>query len=230
MAIRLILVCKDGEAKESYLKEIKSDAVEVDIVSTYDDLREKVINTPYQGIMIDLATNIKASKEERATAERALHIFPTAQLQWERNTGTIRTMILGKTSNSSTLHDFINIECQSFAPRLIRFYPRKNINFNVLLSKGNVMGESPERTVALNVSKDGCFLFSCQDWSNVLHACFIINELQDKSPIVGSVRWTVGWGKIMAVPGIGLKFEHISQGQLQEIDEKFLQYGKTYET
>ncbi len=223
-----MLVCKEGEAKEAYLKETKSIGVEVDVVPTYDELFKKMINDPYQGIMVDLVTNIKASKEEKFIAQEALQTFPTAQLKWDRDSGSIFAVSLGQTFSNGTLHDFINAECKPFPARSVRLQPRKNVNFNALLAKGEVINkECLERTITINVSKGGCFLFSVQDWSNISHACFIINELQDKSPIVGKVCWFVEWGKTTTIPGIGISFKHIKQGQLEEITDKFIGRGST---
>jgi hypothetical protein len=95
---------------------------------------------------------------------------------------------------------------------------RKVVHFNVLLSYDEPIGEKAlERTVTINISKGGCFLFSGRDWSNTPKAWFIINELQDKTPIAGDIRWTVEWGKQMTIPGIGLSFKHIKPSQLEKL-------------
>lgn len=228
MNIKLILICKDGEARQAYLNEAKAIGVQFDVVSTYDELFKYMLNNPYHGILIDLPTNIKTSKEEKAAAQEAIRSFPIAQLNWERESGSIRTISFGKTLTSCTLHDFINDECQPFTARSIRLHARKNINFNILLAREEGMSEAfLERTVTVNVSKGGCFLFSGQDWSNILHVSFVINELQDKSPIVGEIRWSIEWGETMTIPGIGICFKHIKQGQLDELSEKFLNLKKS---
>jgi Tfp pilus assembly protein PilZ len=98
---------------------------------------------------------------------------------------------------------------------------RKVVHFNVLLSNDESMDEKKlERTVMINISKGGCFLFSGRDWSDTSKAWLIINELTDKTPIEGDIRWSVEWGKQMTIPGIGLSFKHIKSSQLEELVHK----------
>ncbi|HYA15185.1 MAG TPA: PilZ domain-containing protein [Syntrophales bacterium] len=218
MSIKLILVCREGASRQIYHQETKSDDVEVDIVSSYNELFKNMINIPYHGIMIDMLTIMKASKEEKDIAHEVLQAFPTVLLNWDRESGSIRTIPLGKASSSDTLNNFINVDCRHFEARSIHLYMRKNIHFNVMLSREETMSkEFLERTVTLNVSKSGCFLFSVQDWSNIRNVYFVIKELQDKTPIVGEIRWSVEWGKTMAFPGIGIRFKHIKQEQLDDL-------------
>jgi hypothetical protein len=223
MSIKLMLLCKEGEAKDAYLKEANAIGLELDVAPSYDELFKKMANELYQGVMIDLATNIKASKQEKFFAQEALQAFPAAQLKWDRDSGSIFAVSLGQKSSTGTLQDFINIECNAFPARLVRLASRKTVNLNVLLCKGTVLNkDSLERTVTINISKGGCFLFSAHDWSNIPHACLLINELQDRSFIIGSVRWFVEWGKFTTIPGIGISFDQIKQGQLEEITDKFI--------
>jgi hypothetical protein len=56
MIMKLILICKEGEARKAYLNEIAAMGASVDAVSSYSEfLNTKAIN-PYQGLMIDLVT------------------------------------------------------------------------------------------------------------------------------------------------------------------------------
>ena len=78
-----------------------------------------------------------------------------------------------------------------------------------------------ERTVTINCSRGGAFFFSAQDWKDLNTVWFIINELQDKSPIVGKIRWAIAWGKALKIPGIGISFKHINPNQMEELTEKY---------
>ena len=184
-----------------------------------------MITNPYQGVMIDLIPSMKASREEKGAAQEILDVFPLIQLKLENETGIIRTISFGSSSGSDSLVNFINNECRIFTPRAIRLSVRKSINFTVVMSKEEHMNEKLlERTVTMNASQGGCFLFSSQDWSNTADVWFIINELQDKSPIKGDVRWAVSWGNNMAIPGIGISFNKIKPEQLEELTNKYSLY------
>jgi Tfp pilus assembly protein PilZ len=77
--------------------------------------------------------------------------------------------------------------------------------------------EHCERTVTVDLSREGCFVFSVRDWKPGDSAWFTIKELRDNTPICGLVRWCLKWGEGMRVPGIGLKFTEITESQAREI-------------
>jgi hypothetical protein len=221
MNMKLILVCKEGDARQAYLNEMKALGVEVDVVSSYYEFFKTRASTPYQGLMIDLVTQMKMAVEEKNVSKEILGFFPTIQLKWDAESGSIRNISLGKATTSGSLKEFIHTECQSFMARAVRLNMRKIVHLNVLLSNDESMNEKAlERTVTINISMGGCFLFSGRDWLNAPKAWFIINELQDNIPIAGDIRWSVEWGKQMMMPGIGLSFKHIKPSQLEELVNK----------
>lgn len=64
-----------------------------------------------------------------------------------------------------TLNHFIVHECRRFKPRVVRLDVRKSIHFNIEFSSNEHMEPSQtERSVTVNVSKAGCFLYYCRDW------------------------------------------------------------------
>jgi hypothetical protein len=219
--MKLILVCKEGAARQAYLNETKALGVEVDAVSSFYEFLQQMYCNPYQGLLIDLVTQMKMSLEEKNVSKEILGFFPTIQLKWHAESGSIKNISYGKTTTCRTLQEFIHMECPSFTPRAVRLNTRKMFHLNVLLSTDESMHEKfLERTVTVNISKSGCFLFSCKDWSNCKNAWFIANELRDKTPIAGNVRWSVEWGKLTMIPGIGISFNHIKQSQIEEWIEK----------
>jgi hypothetical protein len=222
MSVRLILVCKEGPAKLAYLKEAKSIGIEVDSVASFGELTKAMISTPYQGIMVDVITSVKSSREEKSAVQKILDVYPLVQLKWESETNAIHTISLGNPSSGGSLAHFIDKECQPFKPRAIRLNPRRSIIFNVTMCKQEDFNEnSAERTVTINVSKGGCFLFSSRDWSDTPGVWIVFNELTDKTPIRGEIRWYVPWGKTMTMPGIGISFQQIKTEQLEELIEKY---------
>jgi hypothetical protein len=49
----------------------------------------------------------------------------------------------------------------------------------------------------------------------------VFNELTDKTPLCGEIRWYVQWGRTMTMPGIGISFKQIKTQQLDELIEKY---------
>ena len=222
MGIKLILLCKDGESRQAYLKEAHCVGADLDIVADYGDLFQMMITNHYQGVLIDLLTSMKASKDEKGIAQGILEVFPVVQVRWDASSNSISTMSIGNSIGCDNIGEFVKNECQSFTARAIRLHTRKSINFNVTIARDEKMSEQfLERTVTINCSKGGCFFFSAQDWSQQKKAWFVINELKNKTPIVGEIRWTVEWGKAMVIPGFGISFTDIKPYQMAELTNKY---------
>jgi hypothetical protein len=218
MNTRVILVSLEGSEKQAYLNAIKPLGVQIDTVSTITELHRALAENLYNGIMIDLVTKIKASKDEKALIHQILELYPVVQLKLEDKSGSIQTLYFGQSTGMGTLEDFIRQECRSFIPRKIRSSPRRKIHFNVILSKNaNFSERDIENTVTMDVSEGGCFLYSATNWDAASDAWMTIKELKDATPIRGEVRWQISWGKTMKIPGIGVKFENIGKSQLEEI-------------
>lgn len=222
MDIRVVLVSREGVERDAYLNAIKKLGVRVDTVTSFLGLEKLIIKTPCNGIMVDLITKIKATKQEKELAHELLELFPVVQLRREDKTGIIRTLYFGQCKGGGTIEDFINHECRSFKARGIRSSSRKNLNFNVLLSKNLVFSKKNiERTITTNISKGGCFIYSCEKWEKQSTAWFVIKELTDNTPILSEIKRYAPWGKAMQFPGIGLKYRDIKSGQFKELQDRF---------
>ena len=222
MAIRLILVCKEGPARNAYLREATSIGIEVDVVDSFCNLLKMMSANTYQGIMVDLITSVKAPREEKSLAQGVLGVFPLIQLKWDELTRSIHTISSGHAA-SHTLAHFIAHACQPFQPRAIRLTARKSLNFNVLIYENGKRNDSDAKhTVTINVSKGGCFLFSCENWPDDAEIRMVFQELTDQTPIPGTIRWRQPWGKSMAVCGIGVQFKQMTPDQKNQMEKQFL--------
>ncbi len=218
MSIRLLLVCREGIARQKYLDACKGLEVLIDIVSTYQELLDSAINNPYNGMMIDVPTKLKALSMDKESASNIFNLFPILQLIYNEKSGQIRTISSGQSNSIETFKEFIDKRCNSSKARTIRSDRRKAVVFNVILSKcKEVSYADDEKTVIMNISKKGCFIFSNHKWETGSDAWFIIKELTDQTPIRGEVKWKIDWGQKMSVPGIGIQFMDISDSQFKEI-------------
>jgi hypothetical protein len=222
MDTRLLLACREGVARTKYQEAVENLGVQLDTVSSLKDLHSALIKTPYNGVMIDILTKVRASQDDKNLINTILEEFPVVQVQWEGESGVIKSLFLGQVKNSGTLEDFITRECRLFHARKIRASVRKEIHFNVILGRDHLFREnSSERTITMNISELGCFLFTVGEWERGNQAWFIIHELEDQTPIRGEVRWRVEWGKSMKIPGIGIEFEKMKESQIKEIRDKY---------
>jgi len=222
MDTRLLLACREGVARTKYQEAVGNLGVQLDTVSSLKDLHSAMLKTPYNGVMIDLITKIKASQYEKNLIDSILEEFPVVQVQWEDEPGVIKSLFLGQIKGSGTLEDFITRECRLFRARKIRASIRKKIHFNVILARDHQFHESSiERTITMNISEQGCFLFTVEEWKGGNQAWFIIHELEDHTPIQGKVKWRIEWGKSMNVPGIGIEIEEMKKSQFKEFCDKY---------
>jgi hypothetical protein len=223
MSTRLILVCKEGDARQAYIRDSETTNTEIDVASDFHELLQAMTHTAYNGIVIDIVTSIKASKEEKQLAHDLFQVFPVVQAKWDRLNDSIRTISSGKTIGGAPLTEFIAAECVHFSPRTIRSNDRRSITFNVLFGSAESSNDnSLIKTVTINISKGGCFLYSSDNWTGSDNVRLIINELRDKTPIISVIRWSVEWGKAMVMPGIGMEFKCINEDQIQELSTRYL--------
>ncbi len=216
--IRILLVSCNEKATQAYLNEAKIPGIHIDVISSLSELCKVITSAPYQGVMIDFITMMKSTRDERHFANEILKVFPTIHLRWEGKTETIQTFYPDQSIGGLSLHDFIHHECYPFHARMFRSKMRKNIHFNVILSeKVSFHDNNVERVITINVSKEGCFLYSARKWELLSNVWFIIKELADTTPIRGEVRHECEWGKALQIPGIGVLYKDIKKCQLEEI-------------
>ncbi len=216
MTPKIIVIVQEGDARQAYLAELESIDVEVSLISSFIEIQTLLSEDSYNGVVVDLKTKMKATADEKELALDLLEQFPFAQLNLEIKTGTIKLLCYDQMMNVRTLKDFVDIVCTSFIPRAIRLHARKENNFNILLSRTSDFPENEtEHTVTIDISKGGCFIYSIGNWEINTNVQIVINEINDRSPILCEVRRVVKWGEAMKIPGIGVQFIDISEDQLE---------------
>ncbi|CAH2030924.1 PilZ domain-containing protein [Trichlorobacter ammonificans] len=176
-------------------------------------------STPMNGIAIDMPVQIKASSGDKALVEDMLLALPSVYLNIAPATDAIR--ILTATGTQGTFQTFEQFvaACANFNARVVRPKNRTELNLNALLYPSMSGDVPPERTVTINVSPGGCFLFSSHPDYHVEQLVRIdFVGFEDRTPIIGSVRWLQPWGTSHLIPGIGVRFEQISAAQQMALD------------
>jgi len=144
--------------------------------------------------------------------------FPVIQVNLDRRSGAIRALLYGHHERSGLLEDLIREACWNSPARKFRSEERKPFHYNVLLSTTREIDpQTLIRTVTMDVSRNGCFLFSSARFQLGGRVWLRIVDLYDKSPISGIVRHQLKWGEAMVVPGIGIEFETINESQRQAL-------------
>jgi hypothetical protein len=198
----------------------KITGLEVDTVTSFDDLYMALKEIPYHGVLVDLATHIKTTNVEKELARRIQEVFPVLILKWEgEGEGEkIRTFSYKQGRESITLQEFIDKQCGSVQARTFRSSTRKKVTFNVTLSKEPGVKENcSTRTITIDASKGGCFVYTSEEWECFSNVWLVMNDLTNHTPIMSEIRQCYKWGESMRIPGIGVTFKDITKCQLEEL-------------
>ena len=218
MNLRLLLLSPEGETRKLYHSAIDKLGVKLDVVGSFKEVCNAMSNVPYSGVLVDLNTKLRSTKDDLDLAERILESFPVAEMRCDNKTKKIGMFYQGQSKDGGSLDDFVNRICKLFNPRKVATEKRLKINFNIVISATNDFEEkNVERAITINVSKGGCFILSTDKWQIGDSVWFIIKDLEDQTPICGKVCWCVEWGKQITIPGVGLQFKIVKENQMADI-------------
>lgn len=215
---RILLVAQPGEACTIYEAALHRTGAQVDTVASTDTFYGAVTHFAYNGIVIDIPTKIKALSDHKDLVYSILGRFPVIQVNFDRLSGRIRALLYGHHERAGTLEELIREACGQSPPRKLRSEERKPLHYNVLLStQPQFDPQTLIRTVTMDVSLNGCFLFSAARYQLGARVWLRIMDIYDKTPISGIVRHKRKWGQAMVVPGIGVEFETIKESQRRSL-------------
>jgi hypothetical protein len=215
---RILLVARPGDACTLYEAAIRNMGATVDTVASIDTFYGAVTHFAYNGVVIDIPTKIKALSDHKDLVYSITGRFPVIQVNLDRRNGAIRALLYGHHERSGLLEDLIREACWNSPARKLRSEERKPLHYNVLLSTTREFDpRTLIRTVTMDVSSNGCFLFSSARFQLGGRVWLRIIDLYEKTPISGIVRHKLKWGEAMVVPGIGIEFETITESQRQSL-------------
>ncbi len=215
---RILLIVQKEAARERYHHAIRLTGARVDTVASIEAFQGAVTHSAYNGIVIDIPTKIQAMNRHKDLVSSILDRFPVIQVNQEKESGRIRALLYGQHTRHGELEELIREACLSRPPRRFRATRRHPIHFNLLLARSRRFeaGET-ERTVTLNVSPDGCFIFTTARYQQGQQVWIRIMELYDKTPMACGVIHKRKWGAEMAIPGIGVCFQSIKEAQARAL-------------
>lgn len=211
---RILLVAQPGESRRCYEEAIHRTGAKVDTVAAIDTFYEAVTHFAYNGLVVDIPTKIRAMSDHKDLVYNILDRFPVIQVNRDRRSGCVRALLHGHHERTGPLELLIREACWYSPPRKLRMEERKPLHYNVLLSTtphfdpGTLI-----RTVTMDVSHNGCFLFSTGRFQVGGRIWIRIMDLYDKAPIRCVIRNKRKWGQAMVIPGIGVEFDIISEDQ-----------------
>lgn len=218
MSVRLLLVVDNRDARIAYAKVLMRMGAQFETVASVSDLHRLLPQLPFNGLLMDVDTMQRAGRDEKAFVHDLIQLFPSMRITWDAAGCGIKTIPYGQSQEGGGLEDFINRLCRPFEARTLRTAERSNIHFNVYLSPAkDFPPASTEKSITMNASTTGCFIYSTGNWEGRQDAWIKVMELEDPTPIQVEICWRKEWGKHMSIPGIGIRFMEISDWQMEEV-------------
>ncbi|HJV36997.1 PilZ domain-containing protein [Geomonas sp.] len=218
---RILVVVKEADARGAYEEILQRVGVSYDIAETFTDLQRMSSAVPYSGLLVDILTLIRCSKEEKAIAYDCLNYYPSLRLKWD---GRDRSINLSPLEQSDTvdvgasLSFFVETRCKAFTARTLRRFDRKESYLNLLLSPRPECGEGEcLKTFTLNISRGGAFVHTTDPLQKGEPVWLRFLELPANEPLKAVVCWCIEWGTCRGIPGIGVQFEGLTDQQLDRI-------------
>jgi len=217
MQPQILLAVEDEERRLVYEAFVKKERVICHSVSSLRDVANQAARQPYNAIFLDMPLIVKASRYEKSLVEDALHTLPNARLNITGKTGKIRMLVSWDTrAGAGTAEDHLRYCCEQ-PPRIAVIRNRVPLNLNALLSRSPDMADA-ERTACIDFSPGGCFLFCVNDEIPLELTVWIrLVALNDQTPIESTVCWKREWGLTNEIPGVGIRFDRMTQQQQSEI-------------
>ena len=134
MNIRILLIAMEDGERNVYYEAIRGFGVEVNAAPSLKELDEKVKDLYFHGVVIDMPSKIYALKNDREFVYSTLRKFPAAHVSLEKESREIKVFYPGQ-KPGATLRDFIDDKCRSSVPHRLGYHIRKEIHYNVILSK-----------------------------------------------------------------------------------------------
>ncbi len=223
-ALNLILIVKQEEGRERYLKELQNFNAAVDCVQGPDEVFQKCRRKKYSGILIDLKTMIGAPDSKKQLIDKLSTRLPTIRLRINPSTDSVIGLFLGQNvPGEDALRVFIEKKCKELTPSKIRIDRRTSKILNVLIFQGDEFNEEKGiRANILDISLRGSFINTLHPIKRKERFWIRIKELEDTSPIQCETRWIQRWGEKDHLPGVGVLFTQITNEQIQDIQQKYV--------
>jgi Tfp pilus assembly protein PilZ len=220
-ATRILMVVKEAEARAAYEEALQNIGASYDVAGSFQELLRMSINNSYSGLLIDLLTLVRSSKEEKSIAYDCLNYYPSLRVKWDARTKSMSLSPLEHAvaeAGEATLSHFIEQKCKPFGARSLRKFPRKETCLSLLLSgDSSCPASSALRTFTVNISEGGAFVQTVDPLEKGETVWLRYLELPDLDPVQALVCWRIQWGACRSIPGMGVMYSGLSAGQAEAL-------------
>ena len=192
----IVVVARDVGIQKFISSVLETVETGVVMLSALGELPEVLKTVPVNGILIDLITSTRSSLQEKQATNDLIQFYPSSRFKFVDN----EVRMLG---HGVTLEQFVS-DCRLVEPRTIRKSERK-IRYIALLLSANGDFDAAEKTVTINVSEEGCFVFTAGEWG--VGDRVWLRLLDNDCVLTGTVCLWQSWGNNKKMPGIGVRLD-----------------------
>lgn len=204
---KIILVVTDPIREKKYLTALNEHGFLCCVAGSLTEAVTHASVEPHCGIVVDMRLMIKKSASKNDAVNDLFNGLPSATVNIHEASGDIRLLSQGKMAwGCSSLDQFISI-CTLFTPKIILLKKRAPIHYNVLFDRNSDFS-APFRTVCIDISARGCFLFYGDNDIAPGDTVWIKgSDTVCNIPMKATVCWVREWGTSQCVPGFGVCIE-----------------------
>jgi CheY-like chemotaxis protein len=220
MEARTIVVADTEILRDLYQSLVRDLGIPCDTAANFHELYQILQETPYNGLLVDLATSVRASATEKNLLHELQQFYPVLRMRWDEQLQRLRCQIYGAMAGSNmTVQTFVDSYCRTFPARRVRREKRYPLHLNVLISPDNKFHpDKTERSTTLNVSRSGCALLTTREWQISRKIWLKILEMEDQTPLSAEIRRWTSWGTPLVLPSIGVKFISLTKAQQKQLE------------
>jgi Tfp pilus assembly protein PilZ len=220
---KILMVVNEAEARAAYEEALLKVGVAYDIAGSFNEVLRMSIDNAYSGLMIDILTLIRSSKEEKTIAYDCINFYPSLRVKWDARQKSMNLRPLEQSFSAgteATLAYFIENRCKSFTARSLRRFNRKDTFLSLFLSTDSGFPDGDSlKTFTVNVSQGGAFLHTTQSFAKRQAVWLRFLEMPDAEPIKAVVCWRIEWGTCHSIPGIGVMFDSLAEERVNEMSK-----------
>lgn len=214
---RVLMVVNEPEARLAYEEKLSGTGVACRTVASFKELLQLTVEGAYSGLLIDVPTLIRSSKEEKSIAYECINFYPTLRMKWDprlKNVSFSPQEHGGATDTQGALAHFIEKRCRAFAARSLRRFNRKDTYLSLILhERSDCDATYSLKTFTVNLSQGGAFVHCCDPRPKGARVLLGLVGLPGPDPLPAKVCWSIPWGGSRCIPGIGVMFDPVGAPQ-----------------
>jgi len=200
----VLVVAYDDKSRAAIAASAQSLGVSVFGCASFCEAQEAALSGAFRGILVDLATMVKAKDEEKVIAHTLTGIYPPLRVK-SMGSMLIPMIMAGDAKQDKSLSDFFTKTCAVFTARTLRSHRRKELC--VPTSIGTRHG------FTLNISRSGVFIVDMEperfSVGQEITVRFLVAPDHEFTAELTVVRLQ-SWGE-RRPPGMGMQFKRVDQ-------------------